>query len=77
MTFFEAIKGKNAMIEQGYKNATHLEVIKWDNFNFYKRDNIVLKDAHQVKQFKDMHKEWDVKINEIKPVIHYKRKELR
>ena len=62
MKFFEAINEKNAMIAQGYKNATHLEVIKWDNT----RDNIVLKDAHQVKQFRDMHKEWNVKINEIK-----------
>lgn len=62
MTFFEAINEKNTMIEQGYKNATHLEVIRWDNT----RDNIVLKDAHQVKQFRNMHKEWGVKINEIK-----------
>ena len=61
MKFFEAIKIKENMISD-YPNATHLEIIDWNG----DRDNIVLKDQDQVTNFRLMHKDWDVEINEIR-----------
>ena len=61
MTFFEAIKEKNKMLEF-YPDAVHLEVIDWNN----KRKSIVLKDRQQVTNFRLMNKGWDVEINEIR-----------
>jgi hypothetical protein len=61
MKFFEAIKFKESMLSD-YPNATHLEIIDWNN----DRDNIVLKDQDEVTNFRLMHKDWDVEINEIR-----------
>ena len=63
MGFFEAKDEKKSMVSQGYTRAVHLEVIRrWNNTRY----NIVLKDAQQVKNFRDAHKDWDVEINEIR-----------
>jgi len=61
MTFFEAIAEKNKMISD-YPNATHLEIIDWNN----KRESVVLKNQQQVQNFRLMYKGWDVEINEIR-----------
>ncbi len=59
--FFAAIDRKKAMLAD-YPRAVHLEIIDWNG----DRDNIVLKDQQQAQNFRDMHKDWDVEINEIR-----------
>ena len=63
MRFSEAVVEKKKMLEF-YPNAVHLEIIDWNN----KRENIVLKNQQQVKNFRLMHKGWDVEINEIRGI---------